>query len=200
MKKIVVVSFVFLAILVGLFPFVFYALNIPFGITSIKPEMVLSNIFWKIGFHVHIIFGAVALLVGWLQFISKLRNKKVKLHVLIGKTYILSVLISALASLFISFFSNGGTSAFLGLITVGIVWLITTLLGYYFILKNKICLHQKMMIYSYAVTFSGVTLRIWLPLLASLLNDFDTAYDMATWLAWLPNLLVAYYINVRDNS
>jgi hypothetical protein len=43
---------------------------------------------------------------------------------------------------------------------------------------------------SYALTFSGVTLRIWLPLLM-IPFEFETAYPMVAWLAWVPNLLVA---------
>ena len=97
MKKTLWILFVFLSILVGIFPFIFYALNVPFGITNIKTEMILSNLFWKIGFHIHIIFAAVALLIGWMQFISKLRIKSIKIHKGIGKIYIVSVLISALA-------------------------------------------------------------------------------------------------------
>jgi uncharacterized membrane protein len=200
MKKIFMVLFVLLAILVGLFPFVFYTLSIPFGIMNLKSEMVLSNLYWEICFHTHIIFGAIALLIGWIQLVPKLRNINLKLHLIIGKTYITSVLISAIASLFISFYSNGGKIVFIGLITGGIIWIITTLFGYYYILKKKISLHQKMMTYSYAVTFGGVTLRIWLPLLTVILNDFETAYSIAIWLAWLPNLFFANHICAKKTT
>lgn len=198
MKKLFWILFIFLAILVGIFPFIFYTLNIPFGITNIKNEIVLSNLFWNIGFNTHIIFAAIALLIGWLQFIPKLRNRNMKLHRAIGKIYIVAVLTSALASLFVSFYANGGISAFLGLFTGGLVWFITTFMSYYYVRHKKIELHKKMMIYSYATTFGGVTLRIWLPLLAMSLHNFDTAYNIVTWLAWVPNIIVAYFINKRN--
>ena len=199
MKKIFWILFIFLAILVGIFPFIFYMLNIPFGITNLKNATVLSNLFWKIGFHTHIIFAAIALLIGWLQFIPKLRNRNMKLHRAIGKIYIVAVLISATASLYISFFANGGISAFLGLFVGGLVWFTPTFMGYNYVRHNKIGLHKKMRIYSYAVTLGGVTLRSWLPLLVMGLNNFDTAYNIVTWLAWAPNIIVAYFIN-RGNT
>ena len=48
------------------------------------------------------------------------------------------------------------------------------------------------MIYSYALSFSAVTLRIWLPLLISQFNDFIIAYQIVAWLSWIPNLIVAH--------
>jgi uncharacterized membrane protein len=198
MKKISWGLFVFLAIFIGVFPFICYALNIPFGITSLKNEIVLSNLFWKIGFHTHIIFAAIALLIGWLQFIPKLRSRNIALHRTIGKIYVVAVLTSALASLFVSFYANGGFSAFLGLFAGGLVWFTTTYMSYYYVRHKRIEHHKKMAIYSYATTFGGVTLRIWLPILATVFNDFDAAYNIVTWLAWAPNIIVAYFINARS--
>lgn len=50
------------------------------------------------------------------------------------------------------------------------------------------------MIYSYAVCFSAVTLRIWLPLLIVVTGEFINAYQIVGWLSWVPNLIVAYFI------
>lgn len=195
MKKIVWFLFSFFAVFIGLFPFFFYIFNIPFGIIEIKSLSILDNLYWKIGFHIHIIFGAIALLIGWIQFIPKWRAKYLIAHRIMGKVYIISILISGLSSLFISFYANGGTSAFLGLFTGTLVWLSTAILGYYYIRSKKVDLHKKIMVYNYAITFGGVTLRIWLPLLIIYLDDFDLAYNIVTWLSWLPNLIAAYFIN-----
>jgi hypothetical protein len=48
------------------------------------------------------------------------------------------------------------------------------------------------MVYSYAMCFAAVTLRIWLPLLLLIFGDFETSYRIVAWLCWLPNLLFAY--------
>ena len=52
-----------------------------------------------------------------------------------------------------------------------------------------------MMIYSYAACFAAVTLRIWLPILTSILGEFLSAYRIVAWLCWVPNLIVAYIIS-----
>ena len=50
------------------------------------------------------------------------------------------------------------------------------------------------MIYSYAACFAAVTLRLWLPLLVFLFGDFIKAYVLVSWLCWVPNIIVAYFI------
>lgn len=40
----------------------------------------------------------------------------------------------------------------------------------------------------------AVTLRLWLPILIMIFVRFTPAYQVVAWLAWVPNLLVAYWI------
>ena len=47
------------------------------------------------------------------------------------------------------------------------------------------------MIRSFALTFAAVTLRIWLGISQASGMDFDVAYPVIAWVAWVPNLLVA---------
>jgi len=53
------------------------------------------------------------------------------------------------------------------------------------------------MVYSYAACIAGLTLRLWLLILTNIFNDYITAYTIAAWLCWLPNLMIAYYITKR---
>ena len=49
---------------------------------------------------------------------------------------------------------------------------------------------------SFAMTFAAVTLRIYLPIAPMLGYDFLPAYVAISWLAWVPNLMVAeLYLN-----
>ena len=151
-------------------------------------------LFWNIGFYVHILLGGLALLIGWVQFSSKLRSRNIVLHKQIGKVYIISVLLSAITGFGIGFFAKGGPIASLGFICLAVIWFYTTLKAYLFVRDKQVEQHQKMMIYSYAACFAAVTLRIWLPLLTALLGDFIIAYTIVAWLCWVPNLLVANQI------
>jgi hypothetical protein len=197
MRKGLWILLVFLAVLIGLYPGIYFVVDRKFGLLSSKTEFLLGNIFWNIGFYTHILLGGLALLTGWVQFSASLRNKYLHLHRLMGKFYVVAVLLSSLAGIGIGLFATGGPIAAMGFVFLGITWFTTTLLGYINIRKMRVEQHQKMMIYSYAACFAAVTLRIWLPLLSAWLGDFTTAYRIVAWLCWVPNLVVANLIYRR---
>lgn len=116
------------------------------------------------------------------------------LHRLIGKIYVFAALLSATAGFYIALYATGGFIASAGFICLALLWFTTTLSAYIHIRNRRIDQHQEMMIYSYAACFAAVALRIWLPLLTMLFNDFMPAYQIVAYLCWAPNLIVAYFI------
>ena len=77
-----------LAIIIGLYPIIYFLIDRRFGLLSTKSAVLLENIGWNIGFYIHIIFGGIALLIGWIQFNPKIRAKYIRLHKIIGKLYL----------------------------------------------------------------------------------------------------------------
>ena len=191
---------VVLAIVIALYPSIYFIIDRKFGLLSSKPIELLTNSFWNIGFYTHILLGGLALLIGWTQFSSKIRDNNLTLHKRIGKIYVIAVFLSSIAGICIGFFATGGFPSSLGFICLGIIWFSTTLKAYINIQNRQIVKHQKMMIYSYAACFAGVTLRIWLPLLIIIFGNFITAYTIVAWLCWVPNLFVANLITRRIKS
>lgn len=189
-KQLLWLLFGFFALLMGLFPFICYIYKVPFGVESLKSHEVLTNVVWKVNFHIHIVFGAIALLIGWIQFIAKWRERYIDMHRKIGKVYVVMVIVSGLSGYPICMYASGGLSAFIALFSILTLWLMFTALSYYHAINKRIALHKKWMYYSYACTFASVTLRLWLPALTVYFGEFDKAYDIATWLAIVPNLLV----------
>ncbi|WP_462251731.1 DUF2306 domain-containing protein [Ekhidna sp.] len=189
--------FSLLCVLIGLYPVIYFIIDRRFGLLSSKTEELLTNQIWNVGFYGHIILGGIALLIGWTQFSAKLRRKRIKLHRTIGKMYIFSVFISGICGIYIAQFATGGVSNVIGFSLSGLVWLATTFLAYNAIKKGNIEQHQNNMLYSYAVCFSAVTLRFWLPLFTYILGEFESAYLLVSWLSWVPNLIVAFYIIKR---
>ena len=122
--------FVFLAILVGLYPLLYFVIDREFGLLASKSDSLLSNVFWNIGFYGHILLGGLALLVGWVQFSKKLRNVNLKRHRNIGKVYVISAIVSGICGIYIGFYATGGLISSLGFISLGIVWLYTTIKAY----------------------------------------------------------------------
>ncbi|MGB5666227.1 MAG: DUF2306 domain-containing protein [Maribacter sp.] len=192
-NKVSWVVFVVLAIAVGLYPLTYFLIDREFGLLASKSDELLSNTIWNIGFYGHILFGGLALLIGWIQFSQKLRNANLKRHRNIGKVYIISALISGLSALYIAFFATGGFISSLGFICLGIIWLFTTFRAYIAARKKDFSLHKGFMIYSYAACFAAVTLRIWLPILNIIFEDFVTSYRIVAWLCWVPNIVFAFF-------
>lgn len=183
-----------LATIVSLYPVAYFIFGTRFGLLQSKSDALLASTLYNIGFFVHIIGGGIALLTGWPQFNRRLRLTRMHTHRTLGKIYVTSVLLSALAGIYIATYATGGIIASSGFMCLGAVWFTTTLIAYTSIRSGNINLHQKMMIYSYAACFAAVTLRIYLPLLTMLFHDFIKAYLLVAWLCWVPNILVAYFI------
>lgn len=189
----------FLAIGVGLYPVLYLLTENNVGLLAGKPESLLDSWLWMSAFYMHIIPGGLALLIGWLQFIKSIRTKRIRFHRALGKVYILAILISGIAGLYLAYYADGGLVSQFGFGGLAIGWLFTTFMAYSTIKEQKVQEHQKWMIRSYALCFAAVTLRLWLPLFTSVLQiDFIPAYRIIAWLAWIPNLIVAELIIRRQ--
>ena len=186
-----------LACIIGLYPITYLIIDRTFGLLKSKSALLLGNVFWNVGFYTHIIFGGLALLVGWVQFNSRLRQRKMSVHRIIGKVYLIAALLSSVASIYIAFYATGGIVATLGFLSLGCIWFYSTIRSYIYIKNGCVDLHQYMATYSYAACFSAVTLRIFLPLLIFIFHDFIKAYTIVAWLFWVPNIIVAYFLVVK---
>lgn len=181
------------SILIGLYPLIYILIDMKGqGLFSSKPAIVLNSSLWKVAFFTHIFFGGLSLLTGWSQFSKRIRAKRLKLHRLLGKLYVVSVLLSSIAGLYIAIFANGGIISQLGFSFLAIAWFYTTLAAFTTIKKRQIQAHRKWMIRSYSLTLAAVTLRLWLPILPSILGiPFSESYRIISWLCWVPNIIIA---------
>ncbi|MFY7670098.1 DUF2306 domain-containing protein [Tenacibaculum sp. MEBiC06402] len=195
MKRLIGIVLISLALFIGINrPLKYVLAEGPIDLLATKPEDVLNSIFYKIAFYIHITFGGISLLIGWIQFIKPIRKKYPKLHKIIGKLYITSIFIAAPVAFYISFFVKGGLPTEIGFTFGSLIWLTATYLGYRAIRKGNVSAHIEYMTYSYAGTFAAVTLRFWLPLLISTIGNFGVAYGISVWLSWIPNVIIAYLI------
>lgn len=186
--------------MVGLYPIIYFVIDRHFGLLSSKSQDLLNDVTWNYAFYGHIVLGGFALLIGWTQFSPYIRRNHINLHRTIGKLYLFAVIISGLCGIYIAQFATGGITNIIGFTLSALVWLGTSVLAFKAIKNRKVQLHKEFMIYSYAVCFSAVTLRIWLPLLIYLTGEFISAYLIVGWLSWVPNLVVAYFIILRERK
>jgi uncharacterized membrane protein YozB (DUF420 family) len=83
--------------------------------------------------------------------------------------------------------------------TLAVLWLTCAVLGLRAILDGDVTAHRRWMIRTFALTYAGVTLRLWLIVLIPLLGgDFLAAYLFTPFLSWVPNLVVAEFLLRRQ--
>ncbi|TXK83457.1 DUF2306 domain-containing protein [Paenibacillus sp. N3.4] len=155
-----------------------------------KPDFHLEP--WVYVLYAHIISAVLALVIGPFQlFLKPAGLKRVKRHRRLGYTYVLSVSISGLVSIFLSLYATGGWAAGLGFLLLDALWVTATWISVNKIaVRNDIQAHKEWMLRSYALTFAAVTLRLWLPVLLILYaGSFIPSYQVVAWLCWIPNLL-----------
>ena len=186
------VTFGSLSVFFSFYPLKYILAEQPVRLLLSKSAELISSHFYMTCFYLHITFGGIALLIGWLQFSKKLRQQYVNVHRWIGKIYILSVWISGIPGFYIALHASGGLSPKLGFGVGAVIWLLITTFGYLTIKRGNVESHKKLMLYSYAGTFGAVTLRLWLPVLIFIFGEFVVAYQIVAWLSWLPNMLVVF--------
>ncbi|GED72174.1 hypothetical protein BRE01_58760 [Brevibacillus reuszeri] len=194
-KRAVRVLVYLLAFLIGAYAVIQYGFFKPqdAGLVSIKlrnPDFHLEP--WVYVMYVHIITGVLALIIGPFQlFLSKAGTTRLKWHRLMGYLYVISISISGLVNIYLSFFATGGWIAGLGFFTLDVMWVAFTWMSVYKISRKDNHAHREWMLRSYALTFAAVTLRLLLPVLLLLFHgNFIPAYQMVAWMSWVVNLVI----------
>jgi uncharacterized membrane protein len=147
--------------------------------------------------YAHLGGGAVALLTGVFQFNSELRSRFLTLHRNMGRIYLVSVFLSGGAGLVMATVSDGGLSTHFGFGLLAVLWLISSFMAYLRVRQKDIVNHRRWMIRSYSLTLAAVTLRLWIPILSASGAEFESVYLTVSWLAWVPNLVIAEWVILR---
>jgi uncharacterized membrane protein len=104
----------------------------------------------------HVLFGSVALLSGPLQFSSRFRQLHLKFHRVLGRVYVVSVLLSAPTGVILS----AGRPGFPGTLMQAVAWVVCTGAAFVTARNRQIVQHRQWMARSYAVTFTFVSSRV----------------------------------------
>jgi uncharacterized membrane protein len=154
----------------------------------------------QVAFYMHITFSAVALALGPVQFIRALQRRRPSVHRWIGRVFMVSVALGAVASFIMAFFNSEQINGFFGFGSLAVLWGYTAWKGWRTARTGDYLSHQAWMIRCFALTFAGVTLRVWLGVLVGIQLPFtnadgdaimEIAYAPLPFLCWVPNLVIA---------
>jgi uncharacterized membrane protein len=104
----------------------------------------------------HTLCGVIALLVGPIQFSSRLRQRHLKFHRVLGRIYVVSVFIGALTGIALA----SGRPGLPGTSMQAAAWIVCTTAALITARNRQVVQHRQWMIRSYAVTFTFVSSRV----------------------------------------
>lgn len=143
----------------------------------------------------HILGAGVGILVGLAQFSSTVRQRWPAIHRLCGRVYVAACSIGAPAAMLLATKSNcEACKPALG--SLGVYWLVTTMLAFYFARNRSFATHRAFMIRSYVAMNVFVVVRIGYEFAGTRVEDlsvrtmvefgtvFGTLFLVEAYLAW----------------
>ena len=104
----------------------------------------------------HTLSGVIALLAGPIQFSSRLRQRHLKFHRVLGRIYVVCVFIGALTGIALA----AGRPGLPGTSMQAAAWIVCTTAALITARNRQIVQHRQWMVRSYAVTFTFVSSRV----------------------------------------
>ena len=110
----------------------------------------------------HIVPGAVFMILGPLQFMSSIRLGHIQFHRWSGRVFILAAYIIGITSTVLSFTkqSTGGLTEAVASVFFSIFFLVCVSLSLYYILRKQVLLHREWMIRAFSLGLAISTVRL----------------------------------------
>ncbi|MFM7661067.1 MAG: DUF2306 domain-containing protein, partial [Bacteroidota bacterium] len=154
-----IAGFVYFAQLMVLITLQYVPLN--FDVTFLQLKTEINLLHYQIAFFTHVYSSIFVLLLGFVQFIPLVRKKHKKTHRLIGILYVLIVLfLAAPSGLVMGYYGNGGFYSQLSFCLQAVLWFAFTLIAFRYAKKGDFIKHSDYMTFSYALTLSAMSLRL----------------------------------------
>lgn len=164
------------------------------------PPPILANAYAQPFLIIHVVGGVIALLVGPLQFVRRIRMRRPAFHRATGRIYVLACAIAAPSGFVLALGTTAGPVVAVGFAIPAILCASFTWLGWRAVMERRFGDHADWMLRSYAVIATAITLRLLIPASAYLDFDFLAAYRVNSWLAWIINLVLVEYAIRRSRG
>jgi len=202
MKRILFFFMSLLAVLVGLITFKYFFI----GNQTIDPNKMDPFLFEQIvhfkdyidelnpWFLLHIIFGSIAIIIGWPQFLENFRKRHTDLHKLVGYIYSSAVFLGGIGGGYIALKAVGGIPAQAGFFCLSVIWVSTLFIAIVFLLKGNYQKHGLWLKINYAITLAALTLRLEGAVFVFFGLEPEFSYQITAWSSWTGNLIILYAI------
>jgi uncharacterized membrane protein len=104
----------------------------------------------------HTLAGIFALLIGPINFSSRIRQRHLQLHRILGRIYVISVFIGSFTGIALA----AGRPGLPGTSMQAAAWMVCTTAAFVTARNRQIAVHRQWMARSYAVTFTFVSSRV----------------------------------------
>lgn len=149
---------------------------------------------------VHALPAGLTLIIGPWQFVPRLRARFPRLHRVMGRVYLISVVAASAAAAYASAVTKSGFALQVAFYLLIVAWLYTAAKAYRTIRRREVALHRIWMVRNYALTFAAVTLRVYLMIGMQVLPSsvpYKDIYTAAAWAGLLGNVLIAEYFIIQ---
>ena|GEM_PF-1561425 len=170
---------------------------IPMGIEKAFPGVLYHLPERNYALYAHMTFSAFAMFTMPFQFWTRLRMQKPQVHRVMGRIYALSILIGGSASIPLAMSMQISGLGVAGFFIGNIVWITVTAIAIGAAMTGNLIMHRKWIVYSAAMTFAAVMIRVELPLYRELGMKFADAYALVGWTCWTLNLLAVWIYTQR---
>jgi len=147
----------------------------------------------------HAVGAGVALFLTPVQASMTVRRRQPKLHRVSGRVSGAAIVVAAVSGLIVAPGGYAGMSGTIGFSALSLVWLYCLFHAINDARAKRLKSHRRWALRVIALTFAGVTLRLWTGLYIGFAGGiggtdpevaFDQAYPFMPFLAWIPNLLI----------
>ncbi|UHA73245.1 DUF2306 domain-containing protein [Paenibacillus sp. 481] len=156
---------------------------------------------WLLAVKIHIALAMISMLTGPFGFVTRIRTQRPHIHRLIGKMYVLSILLNGIPSFYLAAYATGGWVSTAGFICLNAVWLYATFKAYFTIKNRQVEAHRRWMIRSFAITLANLELYVLKTIFKSGLDmNADLAYTIAVWASIAVSLFIAELVILTSRS
>ncbi len=155
--------------------------------------------FWMIWLHLG--FGMLPLVLGAVQLIGQWQFKHPSLHRLIGRVYVICIMVSGSAAIWLGLNSELPMFGY-ALLVLDVVWWLTTGIAVYHIRQRRVLQHRQWMIRSFLVTNAFVIFRLMIPLAIAIpAGSIENKFAIAVTVAWiLPLAIYQRYLKRKPSA